>query len=108
MLGLKHCVKSLDRLNQGRQVISRYFVLFAWEMLLRDSTFYLLEGWLSAEVIKKLKGEYNDMIKLAAKDIDHVNESLNIPVHAVYSPIAKNYVLYNEKPYQGEVINARM
>ena len=77
-------------------------------MIIRDSTFYLLEQWITPEVIKQLKVEYNDLIKVASKDIDHIVESMNIPVHAIYSPIAKNYVLYNEKPYQGEVINAKM
>ena len=48
------------------------------------------------------------MIKKAAETIDHVIESLNVPVHALYTPIAANYVKYNEKPYEGEVINAKM
>lgn len=29
-------------------------------------------------------------------------------MQAVYSPIAKDYVLYNQKSYEGEVINAKM
>jgi len=33
---------------------------------------------------------------------------MNVPVHAIYVPIAKDYVKYNEKPYEGEVINAKM
>lgn len=33
---------------------------------------------------------------------------MNVPVHAVTAPIAKNYVLYNSQPYEGEVIKAKM
>lgn len=47
-------------------------------------------------------------MKEAALNIDNIIESLNIPVQAVYSPIAKDYVLYNQKSYEGEVINAKM
>lgn len=107
-LAMKACLKSLDKLKQGKQVMKTHYLLFGWDILLRESTFFLLEQWMSPDVVKALKLEYNNLIKAAASEIDHINESLNIPVHAIYSPIAKNYVLYNEKPYEGEVLNAKM
>ena len=85
-----------------------HFYIFVWDIILREGTFFLIEGWISPELMKTLKASFNEMIKAAADKIDHIIESMNIPVHAVYSPIAKNYVLYNEKPYEGEVINAKM
>lgn len=42
MLAFRHCVKVLERLNQGREIMRDYFILFAWEMIIRDGTTYLL------------------------------------------------------------------
>ena len=29
-LAIKHCIRSLDKLKQGRQIMINYFTLFAW------------------------------------------------------------------------------
>jgi len=41
------------------------------------------------------------LIKVAAKDIDAIVHSLNVPVHALKVPIAKDYVAYNSYANQG-------
>ena len=68
----------------------------------------LLDEWISPVLAKKLPEEYNALIKKAADKVDNIIESMNLPVKAIYAPIAKDYVLYNEKSYEGEVINAKM
>ena len=88
--------------------MAKYFTLFAWEMLLRDMAYALLNEWICPVLAKQLHEEYNKLIKDAAQHVDTLIDSFNLPVRAIYAPIAKDYVLYNEKPNEGEVINARM
>lgn len=45
---------------------------------------------------------------MAAKDIDKIIESLNIPVHALKIPIAKDYVQFNSYANYGEVTNSKL
>ena len=85
-----------------------HFILYAWQIILNEADTFLLEEWICPLVLKELKEEYRVLIKHAANSIDNVIESMNVPVHAVTAPIAKNYVLYNSQPYEGEVIKAKM
>lgn len=56
--------------------------------------------------MKLINIEYNNLIVKAASKIDHIIESLNLPIQAIYAPIAKDYVLYNKENYEGEVLRA--
>lgn len=51
---------------------------------------------------------YNDLIKVAAKDVDLIVNSLNIPVHALKVPIAKDYIAFNSYANLGEVVGAKL
>ena len=75
---------------------------------MRDLSLFVLEGWICPDLAKELKNHYNELIKKAAKDIDVVVDSLNIPVHSLKVPIAKDYVKYNSYPNYGEVVNAKL
>lgn len=85
-----------------------YFLLFAWEVILRELSLLLLEGWICPAFAKKMKEIFNEQVKVCANDINVVIESLNIPTHALKVPIAKDYVLYNSYPNLGEVVNAKL
>jgi len=56
---------------------------------------FVMEGWLSHDLCKELKTLYNDLIKVAAKDVNVIVDSLNVPVHALTVPISKDYVKFN-------------
>jgi hypothetical protein len=45
---------------------------------------------------------------VAAKDINVIVGSLNIPVHALKVPIAKDYIAFNSYKNLGEVVNAKL
>ena len=81
--------------------MKNYFLLFSWEILLRELSLFVLEGWICPDLAKELKNHYNELIKRSAKDIDVIIDSLNIPVHALKVPIAKDYVKYNSYPNYG-------
>lgn len=85
-----------------------YFTLFAWEIINREAGTFVLHEWISVDVAKGIHLEYNKLIKQAADKVEHIIESLNIPSHALYVPIAKDYVEYNKVNYEGEVIRAKM
>ena len=77
-------------------------------MILREQGLLLLEGWICPNLAKRMKLLYNEQVKAAGKDIDTVVESLNIPVHALRVPIAKDYVKYNSYANLGEVVDAKL
>ena len=69
---------------------------------------FLLEGWICPKLAKQFKNIYNELIKVAAKDINVIVDSLNIPVEALKVPIAKDYIKYNSYKNLGEVVNAKL
>lgn len=75
---------------------------------MRELSLLLLEGWICPKLAAEFKNIYNDLIKVAAKDINVIVDSLNIPVHALRVPIAKDYIKYNSYPNLGEVVNAKL
>ena len=85
-----------------------YFLLFGWEVIIRDMPMFLLQDWICPQLAKEFRLIYNDKIKEAANDVDKIVNSLNVPKHAIFAPIANDYVKYNDQPYYGEVINAKM
>lgn len=72
MLGVRHFVESLNHLKQGRSIMEMHFYIFVWDIILREGTFFLIEGWISPELMKTLKASFNEMIKAAADKIDHI------------------------------------
>ncbi len=48
------------------------------------------------------------MIKELAKSSKTIIENMNVPVHALHTPIIGDYVKYNEGQHYGEVINAKL
>jgi hypothetical protein len=51
---------------------------------------------------------YLGIIKQIASNVDYILNNLNIPVHALYTPIVGDYVKYNSYPNYGEVVNAKL
>jgi len=48
------------------------------------------------------------MIKELAKRSNNIIDNMNVPVHALHTPITGDYVKYNEGHHFGEVINAKL
>ena len=77
-------------------------------MIQRDLGFYLTHGVVSAIAAKSLPESFNQLIKVLAKHTPAVIESLNVPTHALHTPIVGDYVKYNEQAHLGEVVNAKL
>jgi len=88
--------------------MAKVFVLFAAEVINRDLSFFLVNGVVSNKAAQNLGIQRNKLIKDIASEVDGILDCLNIPKHALYAPIAADYVLYNASPNYGEVVGAKM
>ena len=75
--------------------MTQVFRLFATECIFRDLSFYMIQGIVSREAASKLKETRHQLIKeLAASAVDLL-DCMSIPKHALYAPIAADYVKFN-------------
>lgn len=65
-------VSGLDKLTKSRNIVQNYIILYAWEVILRELSLFILEGWITPELAKEFKHHYNELIKVAAKDVTTV------------------------------------
>ena len=63
---------------------------------------------LSQEAVDNIVPTRHALIKDIALRVTDLMDCMNIPKHALYAPIAANYMKYNEFPNNGEVVNAKM
>ena len=77
-------------------------------MLLRDLGFYLTHGVVNTQAAERLVAGMNPLIKEFAKSTKDVIECMNVPTHALHTPIVGDYIKYNEQPHYGEVVNAKL
>ncbi len=75
---------------------------------MRDLGFYISEGVISQQAGLSAMASISGMVKELAKSCGDILESMNVPTHALYTPIIGDYVKYNEKPHFGEVYNAKL
>jgi acyl-CoA oxidase len=107
---LEHCINTLSKLScpKNKEVMTRVFTLFGCELVFRDTGFYMIQGIISAQAAIHLDKERIMLIKSVALDVDDLLDCMNIAKHALYAPIAQDYVKYNSVPNFGEVIGAKM
>lgn len=63
MLAVNQCLRALDKLKEGKKIMEKYFILFAWDIILRDMGYLLVNELICPVVAKKLHLEYNSLIK---------------------------------------------
>ena len=75
---------------------------------MRDLGFYLSEGVIGEIASKSILKAMPSMIKELAKKTNSIIENMNVPIHALHTPIITDYVKYNEGHHLGEVVNAKL
>jgi len=107
---LEYCIANLPKLKNkaNLEIMTKVYLLFGAEIINRDLTFYILQGVLSQKALKSLTPIRHQLIKDIALQASDLLDCLNIPKHALYAPIAKDYVKYNASKNMGEVIGAKM
>lgn len=89
-------------------MLTKVLVLYATDIIERDLPHYLLAGVLSQKAAKKVTKTKLALVKELAKSTRDLLDCLNVPKHALYAPIAADYVKYNAQPNFGEVVGAKM
>ena len=88
--------------------MSKVFRLYGAEIVQRELTFFIIQGVIGKKAVNNLTPTRHALIKDIAARATDLLDCMNIPKHALYAPIAANYLKYNESANQGEVIGAKM
>lgn len=51
-LAIFSCISSLETLTTSKDIVRNYFLLFIWEILLRELSLFVLEGWMCPDLAK--------------------------------------------------------
>ena len=107
---LEFCMDSLTSIKCGgvKATFELIYKIFAVDILLRDLGFYLSQGVISQVAAQGATKAMSQMIKDLAKNANTIIENMNVPAHALHTPIISDYVKYNEGHHYGEVINAKL
>ena len=107
---LQSCIDILPTIkcDQVRQQYELCFRIFALDIVLKDAGFFLVEGLLNPQALKLAQLTLIQLVKTLAVTTGDIIESMNVPTHALYTPIAGDYIKYNAEPNFGEVLNAKL
>jgi len=107
---LDYCIEQLKGIksNANKAVLTKIFRLFGIEIMRRDLSFYMINGAINTAAARSLETSRTSLIKSLAEQALDILDCLNIPKHALYTPIAGNYERYNSVPNFGEVVEAKM
>ena len=107
---LEFCIEQLGKLqnSENKNLLEKVFRLYGSDVIYRDLAFYMIEGVVSVEASKNLSATRLQLIKDIAPKCNDLFDCMSIPKHALYAPIANDYVKYNASPNYGEVIGAKM
>ena len=107
---LEYCIEQLSVLKNAKnqEVMALCFQLFGADAINRDLGFYMLHGVVNTEAAKALTPKRHEIIKKVASNALDILDCLNIPKHALYAPIAGDYVKYNSSPNYGEIVGSKL
>jgi len=107
---LEYCVKSLGGLKnqENKKLMATVYRLFACDTVHRDLGFYMVKGVMTPASAKNLESTRLALVKEVAGHTDFLMNSMNIPKHALYAPIAGDYERYNSAPNYGEIVGSKL
>ena len=68
----------------------------------------MINGVISIEATESLTTNIHTLIKEVALRASDLTDCMNIPTHALYAPIAGDYIKFNASPNFGEAYVARL
>lgn len=109
-VGLEYCMERLVNIqnNKNKEILTTVFRLYGLDMIERDLATYVLYGVISNNAAQKVQSTKLALIKQLAPSVNDLLDCLSIPKHALYAPIAGNYVKYNASPNYGEIVGAKL
>jgi hypothetical protein len=91
---MEFCIESLTKVKcpNTKRTLETLFRVFGIDAILRDSGFYLTEEVVSAQAMKNASATLQILVKKIASVTNDIIENMNVPTHALYTPIAADYV----------------
>ena len=107
---IQACVRTLGLIKnvENRKVFSAVIRLFAVECIRRDLGFYMVEKAVSRDAADNTTDTLHGLNNLLASNINPPLESLNVPDHALYTPIAADWEKYYSAPNFGEIHGSKL
>lgn len=90
------------------ELMTDVFRLFGADIIQRELSFFQIEGVINQTACAQLTTTRHQIIKKLASHANDLLDCLSIPKHALYAPIAADYIQFNAHPNQGEVLGAKM
>lgn len=97
---LDSAIKLLTRLKDPENIyeLTLHFGIFALGYIIENLGFYGYSGLIPAEIAKGIVELRSQLIREAVKKVELLVHKLNVPEHAIFSPIAKpNYFDHLER-----------
>jgi hypothetical protein len=94
--------------SENKKLMETVFRLYGSDVIYKDMAFFMMEGVMSKEAANGLTSTRLQLIKDVALRCNDLLDCMSIPKHALYAPIANDYIKYNASPNYGEVIGAKM
>jgi hypothetical protein len=107
---IESCLTFLTRVQnvENKKLMETVFRIFAIDAVVRDLGFYVLNGAINHTAAKALVETQKKLVKQAASNINVLLDTLNVAKHALYAPIAADYVDYYTRPNYGEAYVAKL
>ena len=109
-VAMEYCMERLANIQnaQNKKVLTTVFQLFALDMIDRDLHHYILYGVVNNSAASKVQATKFALVKQLAPNVNDLFDCMSIPKHALYAPIAGDYVKYNASPNYGEIVGAKL
>lgn len=107
---IEACVKTLSIIKnaENRKVFTAIIRLFALDNIRRDMGFYMVEKAISRNAAENTTATLHSLNNYIADNVDPLLASLNVPAHALHTPIAGDWEKYYASPNFGEIHGARL
>ena len=101
------CILSLDQPDAriNREALHKLYCLHGLVTVQNDLAFYLMNDLISNEQAESIERNISDLVEEISTVALEIVESLGLPEYLVRSPIAENYIKYNESTNLGEYKN---
>ena len=107
---MEQCIRVKEEHGKGAngEYYEKLFALYGLKCIEADVLWYLNHKVISLEAAEKMEKTINKLVKWIAERVDDIIESMGVPEHMVWAPIARHYEKYNSGPNRGELVGSKL
>jgi len=107
---IQSCVRTMAQIKnaENRKVFTAVVRLFGTECIRRDLGFYMVEKAVSRDAADNTTATIHQLCNFLADNIEGLLTSLNVPAHALHTPIAGDWEKYYSAPNYGEIHGSKL